>query len=142
MLGTVRGQRFAANRAAIAGAMIVGLLVLIAIVGPWLTTDPIARDIDHGLSALGAPLSPSSGAWLGTDQLGRDVWARVVAGAGTSLMIASLATALALAIGLTVGLVAGYAGGWVDSALMRIVDLVLSFPFVKPASDRAARRWW
>jgi peptide/nickel transport system permease protein len=130
MLVVVTARRFAGRRAAIVGAILVGLLVVIAVLAPWLTKDPIARDIDHGLSALGAPLSPSSGAWLGTDQLGRDVCARVAAGAGTSLMIASLATALALAIGLAVGLLAGYAGGWVDNALMRVVDLVLSFPFL------------
>jgi len=105
------------------------ILLGIAVIGPHaLSHDPIARDIDHGLSAMGAPLGPSGDAVLGTDQLGRDVWARVVSGAGTSLTIASLATLLALALGLSIGLAAGYAGGWVDSTLMRIVDLVLSFP--------------
>jgi peptide/nickel transport system permease protein len=92
--------------------------------------DPLASNVEHGLSVLGAPLPPSSDAVLGTDQLGRDVWARIVAGAATSLSIAALATLIALAIGLTVGLVAGYAGGGLDSALMRLVDLVLSFPFL------------
>jgi peptide/nickel transport system permease protein len=58
------------------------------------------------------------------------VWARLAAGAGTSLWIASAATVLALAIGLVVGLVAGYAGGRVDNALMRLVDLALAFPFL------------
>src|SRR5207244_1719210 len=92
--------------------------------------EPIASDIDRGLSAEGAPLPPSADATLGTDHLGRDVWARVVAGARASLAIATLATALALALGLLVGLCAGYAGGWVDEVLMRVVDLVLSFPFL------------
>lgn len=117
-----------ANRAAVAGAILVVLLVAIAIVAPWLGKDPITHDIEHGLTQLGAPLSPSGSFLLGTDHLGRDVWARLAAAATTSLSIAALATALALAIGLTLGLIAGYAGGWVDDVLMRIVDLMLSFP--------------
>ena len=110
------------------GAILVVILVALAVFQP--AGDPLALDIDHGLSELGAPLAPSADAVLGTDQLGRDVWARVVAGAGTSLSVATLATLLTLAIGLAVGLVAGYAGGWIDRALMRIVDLVLAFPFL------------
>jgi ABC-type dipeptide/oligopeptide/nickel transport system permease subunit len=120
-----------AHRGAVVGAILVLALVGIAVLGPHLVAkDPIARDIDRGLTAMGAPLGPSSDALLGTDQLGRDVWARVVAGAGTSLTIATLATLIALVIGLAIGLVAGYAGGWIDGVLMRLVDLVLSFPFL------------
>ncbi len=107
----------------------IGVL-LIAIVGPWVTGDPLARDLDHGLSPLGAPRSPSADAWLGTDPLGRDVLARLVSGAGTSLWIAGVATAIATVIGVAVGMVAGYRGGWIDAALMRTVDLVLAFPVV------------
>jgi peptide/nickel transport system permease protein len=107
------------------------LLVAIALLAPaLLAKNPLASDIDHGLSALGAPLPPSADAVLGTDQLGRDVCARVVTGAGTSLSIAALATLIALVIGLSVGLTAGYAGGAIDNALMRLVDLVLAFPFL------------
>ena len=120
-----------AHRGAVVGAILVLVLVGIAVLGPHLVAkDPLARDIDHGLTTMGAPLGPSSDALLGTDQLGRDVWSRVVAGAGTSLEIATLATLIALAIGLAIGLVAGYAGGWIDGVLMRFVDLVLSFPFL------------
>jgi ABC-type dipeptide/oligopeptide/nickel transport system permease subunit len=124
-------RRFLANRGAIVGAVLVVGLVGFAVVGPLVVgRDPISGDIDRGLSALGAPLPPSADAPLGTDHLGRDVLARVVAGAGISLEIATLSTLLALAIGLAIGLVAGYAGGWLDNALMRLVDLVLSFPFL------------
>ncbi|HET9627754.1 MAG TPA: ABC transporter permease [Kofleriaceae bacterium] len=124
-------RRFVRDRGAVTGAVLVAALVAIAVLGPLLSShDPLASDIDHGLSALGAPLPPSSAAWLGTDTLGRDEWARVVAGAASSLTIAAAATAIALAIGLAVGLSAGYAGGVIDSALMRLVDLVLAFPFV------------
>ncbi len=124
-----RGLRaFVANRGAMVGAVMISVLVVIAVIGPFVSGDPVSTNIQNGLSELGAPLGPSSGAVLGTDQLGRDVWARLVAGAASSLGIAAIATAIALVIGLTVGMVAGYVGGWVDEALMRLVDLVLAFP--------------
>ena len=119
------------HRGALVGAILVAVLLVIAVIGPLLAGhDPIARDIDRGLSEMGAPLGPSADALLGTDHLGRDVWARLISGAGTSLWIAGVATLLALVIGLAVGLAAGYAGGWLDGLLMRVVDLVLSFPFL------------
>jgi peptide/nickel transport system permease protein len=133
MLGRVSRawRRLLADRGAMLGALIVTGLVAVAVLAPALSTkDPVAGDVEHGLSAMGAPLPPSSTAVLGTDQLGRDVWARVVAGAGTSLAIAAIATLIALVIGLAIGLAAGYAGGALDSALMRLVDLVLAFPFL------------
>jgi len=120
-----------ANRGAVVGLALVALLLGCSALAPLLSgKDPLVSDVEHGLSALGAPLPPSSSAVLGTDQLGRDEWARVVAATGTSLSIAALATLIALVIGLSIGLVAGYAGGRVDRALMRLVDLALAFPFV------------
>jgi ABC-type dipeptide/oligopeptide/nickel transport system permease subunit len=121
-------RRFVANRGAVVGAVLVLLLVGFALLGPAFAKDPIASDIDHGLTEVGAPLGPSRDAILGTDQLGRDVWARIVAGARTSMSIALLSTLLAVAIGSAIGLAAGYAGGRTDSVLMRFVDLVLAFP--------------
>jgi peptide/nickel transport system permease protein len=112
------------------GVAWIGALFLVGVIGPWFTADPIARDIERGLTAHGAPLAPSSDFLLGSDQLGRDVLARIAAGAATSLSIAGLATAIALAVGLAVGLTAGYTGGRVDGVLMRLVDLVLSFPVI------------
>jgi peptide/nickel transport system permease protein len=123
-------NRFLANRSAAIGALLVLAVIVVAAFAPWIGGDPNRLDVEHGLTQLGAPLSPGEHGPLGTDQLGRDVWARLAAGAGTSLGIAATATAIALAIGLLVGLVAGYAGGWVDTVLMRIVDLVLAFPYL------------
>nr|HEX4314360.1 ABC transporter permease [Kofleriaceae bacterium] len=120
----------APRRAATAAILVIASLIAIAIVGPVVTADPLRGDLDAGVSAIGAPLPPSGSAPLGTDALGRDELARVVAGAGSSLAIAALATAIAMAIGLAVGVAAGYAGGRVDGALMRSVDLVLAFPFL------------
>lgn len=132
-------RRLLANRSAMVGAALVVSLVVIALFSSALSAkDPLVSNVEHGLSELGAPLPPSGDALLGTDQLGRDVWARIVAGAGTSLAIATLATSIALLIGLSIGLIAGYAGGRVDNALMRLVDLVLAFPFLLVAILLAA----
>jgi peptide/nickel transport system permease protein len=70
----------------------------------------------------------SAAHWLGTDDLGRDVWARLVYGARASLMAAFVAVGIAVAIGAPIGLVSGFRGGWVDAVLMRVVDTFLSFP--------------
>ena len=122
-------RRVVSGRAGRTGAALVAVLVGVAVIGPWLSSaEPGAIDLDHGLTALGAPLAPAAHGPLGTDPLGRDVWARLIAGAGGSLGVAGLATALALLIGVTVGVGAGYAGGRIDRVLMRLVDLVLAFP--------------
>ena len=111
--------------------MLICALVAIAMLRPWVAShDPLAIDIDRGLTLRGAPLPPSTTAPLGTDELGRDVWARVAAGTATSLEIASSATLISLLLGLSIGLCAGYAGRWIDNALMRLVDLTLAFPFL------------
>jgi peptide/nickel transport system permease protein len=123
-------RRFVANRGAMVGAVLVAAIVALAVAGPWLAGDPLRPDIDRGLTPLGAPLPPRAGAWLGSDQLGRDVWARIAGGASLSLEVSLIATAIALGLGLAVGLVSGYAGGLVDKVLMRFVDLVLAFPFL------------
>src|SRR6185436_2219370 len=127
LLPMTRARRFMANRGAMVGAAVVVALVALAVLAPVLSAkDPLVSDVEHGLSELGAPLPPSGDALLGTDQLGRDVWARALAGAGSSLAIAGLATLIALAIGLA----AGYAGRSLDNALMRLVDMVLAFPLL------------
>lgn len=107
----------------LAGAIIVAGLAFVAIVGPVVVPhDPLAQNLQHRLQP------PSSTHPLGTDQLGRDVLARLVHGARYSLGIAVLVTAIRVVIGTVIGLVAGYAGGLVDEALMRLVDIQLAFP--------------
>ncbi len=123
-------QGFSTQRSAIIAASLVLVLVALAVLGPAFAGDPAALDIDRGLSAIGAPLAPSAHHVLGTDALGRDVWARIANGAGTSLWISSVATALALVIGVAIGLGAGIGSERVDNALMRLVDLALAFPFL------------
>jgi peptide/nickel transport system permease protein len=122
---------------ALAGASLIAVLCLVAALAPWLAS-PVALDLDHGVGTLGQPLPPSADHLLGTDPLGRDEWARIAAGAGTSLEIAGLATALALLIGAPIGLLAGARGGWVDAALMRVVDAFTAFPVLLLAIFLAA----
>lgn len=106
-----------------AGAVLLLVVILAALVGPWFLPDPLAQpDILQG------SLPPGPGHPFGTDQLNRDVLARVVAGARVSLSVAFLAVMLSATLGAAVGLLAGYWGGTVDSALMRLVDGALAIP--------------
>jgi len=86
--------------------------------------DPISAE-----RVVGAALQPPSAAhWLGTDQSGRDVWARIVHGARISLYVGFIAVIIGVGVGVVVGLVSGYFMGWFDMLLQRIVDVVLGFP--------------
>lgn len=109
---------------ALAGAVVLALLALAALAGPLFLPDPTAQPDVIG----GAVLPPSAAHPLGTDQLSRDVLARLVTGARVSLAVALLSVALAITIGTLVGIVAGYAGGWLDAILMRLVDAGLAIP--------------
>jgi peptide/nickel transport system permease protein len=105
------------------GAIVLLLLAIAAVVGPEFLPDPLAQP-----DILGGSLPPGLGHPFGTDQLSRDILARVVAGARISLSVALLAVALSATIGAAVGLIAGYWGGMVDAVLMRFVDGALAIP--------------
>ena len=106
-----------------AGAVLLIVVAIIAVIGPWFLPDPLAQP-----DILGGSLPPGLGHPFGTDQLSRDVLARVVVGARISLSVALLAVALSVTIGAAVGLIAGYFGGLVDAGLMRLVDGALAIP--------------
>ena len=107
-------------------AVIIGLFVFAAIFAPILT--PYA-DQGRGTPALpNRLLGPSWAHWFGTDELGRDVLARILFGARTALLVAVGVVVLAVVVGVLVGAVAGYFGGWVDEILMRLTDTFLAFP--------------
>lgn len=97
---------------------------------PALGPDPNRPDLDRGLTALGAPLAPSGDAPLGTDDLGRDVFARVCYAGRASLLTAATGTALAVLLGLLAGMSAGLVGGALETALARAIELVLAFPIL------------
>lgn len=118
-----RGAAFLAHPIAVAGAAIVLLLALVAAFAPLLAPfPPAAQDLALRLQPPGAVH------WLGTDELGRDILSRLLAGARITLGIVALVTAIAAPIGLVVGCTAGYAGGWIDAALMRLTDVFLALP--------------
>jgi peptide/nickel transport system permease protein len=115
--------RLKRNRMAMTGlALVLGLFV-VSIFAPWLAPyDPNLIDLKQVL------MPPSPSHYLGTDTLGRDVLSRIIFGSRVSLKVGFVAVGLATLIGLFIGALAGYYGGWVDSALMRLVDLMLCFP--------------
>jgi peptide/nickel transport system permease protein len=117
-------RRFLRHRLAIVGTVIVGTIAILAIVGPLFLPDPYFADfISHA-----PPAPPSAAHLLGTDTSGRDVLARAVLGARTSLIVGFGAVAVYVTIGTLIGVVAGYFGSWPDQVLMRLTDTVLSIP--------------
>jgi oligopeptide transport system permease protein len=119
-------RRLFRNKAAVASIVMLGLLVLAAIVGPYLAPFPYSQ-INKNDVWVG-PLV--NGHLLGTDSLGRDLLARLLTGLGVSLSIGAVATTVSLVIGVGWGAVAGYVGGRVDEVMMRIVDILYSLPFI------------
>lgn len=108
---------------ALAGVILVLGVVLAAVFAPWVAThEPSAQILADQLQPPGAKYL------LGTDQLGRDIFSRIVWGARISLRMGILAVAIGLALGLVVGFLSGFIGGWADMLLMRLVDILLSFP--------------
>ncbi|WP_394706192.1 ABC transporter permease [uncultured Cohaesibacter sp.] len=105
------------------GLLVLAALIILAIIGPLLAThDPYLQDLPNALQA------PSGEHFFGTDELGRDIYSRLLYGTRISLTIIGIVTIVVGPIGLTIGTVAGYLGGRVDTVLMRITDIFLSFP--------------
>ena len=105
------------------GLAVLLLLVIAAIFAPWLAThDPYAQDLANTLKA------PGNGHVFGTDELGRDIYSRLLWGARITLTIISLVSIIVGPVGLLVGTASGYLGGKFDTVMMRITDIFLSFP--------------
>jgi len=119
--GVVRQWLWGDMRSRLA-ACVLAIVLLMAIAAPLIARYPPTAQ--NFVPFLG----PSSAHWLGTDDLGRDVWSRLVYGARASMEAAGIAVSIALVIGMPIGLLAGFRGGWVDAVLMRVADTVLSFP--------------
>lgn len=117
-------RRFRTNGTAIASALFLLLMYTIAAAGPLISPyAPNAVDI------MNTNARPSPAHWLGTDENGRDVLARVIAGARTTMTVGLIAMVIAVAIGACVGSLGGYFGGWVDSVLMRFTDGMMAIPY-------------
>lgn len=119
-------RRLFRNKAAVGGMIVLAILVVCAIVGPHLT--PFTYDSINKEDVWVGPMT--SGHLLGTDSLGRDLLARLLMGLRVSLAIGLVATFVSLVIGVAWGAVAGYVGGRLDEAMMRIVDVLYSLPFI------------
>ncbi|MFZ0833546.1 MAG: ABC transporter permease [Mycobacterium sp.] len=104
-------------------AVLLAGIGVVAITANWLAPYGV-NEID----VAGALRPPSAHHWLGTDELGRDIFSRILVATQTSLQIAVAAVAFAFLVGVTAGIVAGYLGGWTDAVLMRVVDVMFAFP--------------
>ena len=124
-LWTDAWRRLLANKAAVAGGIILLILIFLAIFAPWIAP----HSYSYQNLELGAQ-PPSENFLLGTDTLGRDLFSRILYGARVSLLVGFVATGVALVIGVSWGIIAGYFGGRVDSVMMRIVDVLYGLPFI------------
>ena len=111
------------SKSLIVGAAIVGMFLLLAVIGPYITPYPF--DQFHFGTRL-AP--PSAEFWWGTDRYGRDIFSRVIHGTSLTVFMAGSGTLIGVFFGLLIGLFSGYVGGWIDEILMRLTDIVMSFP--------------
>ena len=131
-------SRFTRHRLAMASAVTLMVIVFLALFADFLPLEnPVAQLRDPTGRAANL-LPPSSDYWFGTDQLGQDMLSRVVYGGRTSLTVAGLTGLMVATFGTLVGSVAGYYGGWIDTALMRFTDLILSLPLLPVAIVAAA----
>lgn len=120
-------RRLRKNRMAIAATVVIAVLALLAVVGPWLSPYSYdALDWQH----LAVPPGLTASHWLGTDPLGRDLYVRTLYGLRLSLLIGVLATAVSVGIGVAWGAIAGYVGGRTDSWMMRTVDVLYALPYL------------
>ena len=112
------------SRTFMTGAVMTGSIVLLVLLAPAISRySPVRLDPLHPLSG------PSGLHWLGTDELGRDTWSRTLYGGRTDLQVGVLAVLFPFCFGVFIGTMCGYFGGWLDSVVMRVVDVVLAFPF-------------
>ena len=113
------------NELATVGGLFFGLVIIAAIIAPWIAPyDPVKVDIPSRL------IAPSGQHWFGTDEFGRDLLSRVIYGGRPVLITGVLSVLSALLLGTLIGAIAGYRGGWFDELLMRMMDIMLSFPAI------------
>ena len=117
-------RRLRRNKGAVGGLIVLGLIIIAAALA-----EIIAIEAENHFDISRASLPPfSEGHILGTDDIGRDVWSRIVRGARISLRIGVSAVAIGAVFGSSIGLTAGYFGGWIDMAISRVLDVMLAFP--------------
>jgi peptide/nickel transport system permease protein len=125
--------RFKRDRVAIGSAVFIVVLILLALLAGPLTRafgHPPNAQYSEKLDSFGLPTGPSWSFLFGVDQIGRDVFSRVLYGARVSLEVAIIATFLSVAIGVVMGMVAGFFRGWTDTFISRLIDITLAFPIL------------
>jgi peptide/nickel transport system permease protein len=116
-------RRLRQNKLAVAGLVVIVLLALTAVFGPYFSPyDYLSQDLNS------RNMGPTFAHWLGTDDLGRDVLSRIIYGARTAFIVAIVVTAIAVTIGVAVGAAAGFLGGWLDRVVMWLTDMTMSVP--------------
>ena len=127
-------RRLRQDRVALAALVFIGILVVFALAAPLIVklfgAPAPNQQSTKALDQFGTPTGPSGAHLFGVDQLGRDVFSRVVYGARVSLEVAFISTGLAVIVGVTMGMLAGYYRGWVDTVLSRLMDVLLAFPIL------------
>lgn len=118
--------RFSRNPTAVIGAAIVVLCVLAAILAPLVT--PYPEHVGAVVNFRARHLPPSAEHWFGTDNVGRDIFTRVIFGLRVSLLLAFVVLSVAVPVGTVLGLAAGYFGGWTEIVIMRLTDIALAIP--------------
>jgi len=131
-------SRFARHRLAIISVGVLTVIVGSAVLANLLPLADPTQGLNDSTGRLANLLSPRRGFWFGTDDLGRDLFSRVIYGGRTSLTVAGLTGLMVATFGTLVGSIAGYYGGWIDTALMRFTDLILSLPLLPVAIVAAA----
>jgi peptide/nickel transport system permease protein len=121
-------KRFSRHQVGVFGLIVLGLLVLAAALAPLIAPYGPAESVPTPSGRIERLQNPTARHWLGTDHLGRDVWSRVLYGTRVSLSVGLAATLITVGVGVLIGSLAGYFGGRVDAVLMRVTDVVLSFP--------------
>ena len=126
-------MRFKEDKVAIFGLVLVVMMVFVAS-SPRSSAEITGHDFDQQfrdrLDEFGTPMGPDGEFWFGNDDLGRDLFVRVMYGARVSLKIAIIATGIELFLGVLLGMLAGFGRGWVDTIVSRFIDLILSIPFL------------
>jgi peptide/nickel transport system permease protein len=127
-------QRLRGDKVAVASAVVIVIMAGLAIAAPAFAAltghGPTQQFPNTGISATGVPVGPGKQFWLGADELGRDLFVRILYGARISLFVGVVTTVIGTVFGVAIGMMAGYYGGWIDTVLSRLTDAVLAFPYI------------
>ena len=127
-------RRLRGDKVAVASAVVIVIMAGLAIAAPAFAVltghGPTQQFPNTGISATGVPVGPGKQFWLGADELGRDLFVRILYGARISLFVGVVTTVIGTVLGVAIGMMAGYYGGWIDTVLSRLTDAVLAFPYI------------